>query len=250
MSFNGIKYRIKLSFLSLFSKDLPIPKKDYIYNKEAYFSKTPDWFLSKGNANIFELLNLNLKRFNYKKFYKLSRDFNTKEINNSEFDVMKLIGNLILNFKPKKIIEIGVYHGAVSIILAKTQLEYLNNNNVHLIDVSESNLLATKKNFKKFNIKMDGITFHNLNSNGIKNIQKQISNADFVFIDADHRYEGINKDFQSIKKLTKKNALIVLHDSHKWTGVKRVANKIFEDNSEVYTVATSHGSGITIIKNI
>ena len=63
--------------------------------------------LSRKLSSIKSNKGENIENSDFKQaFYELSRDFNTKKVNNSEFDVMKFIGNLILNFKPKKLLRL------------------------------------------------------------------------------------------------------------------------------------------------
>jgi len=52
---------------------------------------------------------------------------------------------------------------------------------------------------------------------------------DFLFIDADHSYEGVKKDFQLYSPLVRKSGLIAFHDILDECGVDRFWSEIKRD---------------------
>jgi len=63
--------------------------------------------------------------------------------------------------------------------------------------------------------------------------------ADFLFIDADHRYEEVVKDIQLARKLVKKGGIIAGHDytHHRdWPGVKQAVDEIYPESQKVDSI--------------
>jgi len=67
-------------------------------------------------------------------------------------------------------------------------------------------------NAKKY-IKVDNSTFFNMTTDEFFE-KKMDLKVDFAFIDADHEYTQLIKDFQSTFKITHEGGLILLHDTH------------------------------------
>ena len=72
---------------------------------------------------------------------------------------------------------------------------------------------------------------------------------DCIFIDADHEYESVQKDFLLAEKALEDNGIIILHDIKLWEGVKRFCEDIDRhyDWSIVRTPLNSVHDGFAII---
>lgn len=82
-------------------------------------------------------------------------------------------------------------------------------------------------------------------------------NIDFLFIDGDHTYEGVKKDFEMYSPLTKKNGVIVLHDIIARSpeidfGVSRFWNEIKSkyEHIEIVKNWNQKWAGIGLVKNV
>jgi len=123
------------------------------------------------------------------------------------------LNKIILNCKSTfTFLEIGAYKGLWALKLAHI-CKNLNKNfkytTITWLDQDPNNheILKVKNFYKKNNL-----TFNLINSNSqdISTIKKLNKSYDVVFIDADHRYEGVLKDIELYSPLAKK--LLIFHD--------------------------------------
>ncbi|MGF7078030.1 class I SAM-dependent methyltransferase [Mucilaginibacter sp. UYCu711] len=148
-------------------------------------------------------------------------------------------------------VEIGSYLGASSCFIANA----LNNNSVlYCIDTWENDAMIYSKNDDDDSNLIKKNTFEVFLSN-TKNYISKIkmlrgwsylvvvdlktleNNIDFIFIDGDHNYDGVKKDWDAYKPLLKKGSLIVLHDTSWATGVNQVIKEnILPIATIVYTL--------------
>jgi len=144
----------------------------------------------------------------------------------SKYSRYKYLFKLILNQKPKTILEIGVYKGKRSIemvdlaqcfykkiifygfdlfekITKKKIKDELSKN-----PLSKDEIFTKLKNlFPKAKINLiKGDTIKTLKNFNTKN------KIDFIFIDGGHSIETIKKDWKNVKKLMHKNSLVVFDD--------------------------------------
>lgn len=75
---------------------------------------------------------------------------------------------------------------------------------------------------------------------------------DCIFIDADHSYEGVKKDFENALNHVNENGILIFHDiANAETGVKKLWNEIkdnFKDNKEFcFTKANWYNCGIGVL---
>jgi predicted O-methyltransferase YrrM len=75
---------------------------------------------------------------------------------------------------------------------------------------------------------------------------------DCIFIDADHSYEGVKRDFENALNHVNENGILVFHDiANVETGVKKLWNEIkdnFKDNKEFcFTEANWYNCGIGVL---
>ena len=68
--------------------------------------------------------------------------------------------------------------------------------------------------------------------NAVKNVED--NSLDFIFIDADHSYEGVKRDIEDWSPKVKKGGLIIGHDyrtnypNHRFMGVNRAVEEAFD----------------------
>ncbi len=234
--FHSLIYRCKLIWKISFCLDRNLPNFD-VANK-------PDIEVI-GNADV-------LRFFRVGDVWKtkLPRDYSQLtrkgEVNlmSIETDVGELLCGLVRWRSAKKVIEVGVYKGAGSVALARG-LDSCVGGELHLVDIDEGLLAEVEKEiFEKY--KKVKVTSY-VGDSSVVGKRLKIK-ADLIFVDADHRYLAANRDARIYWKLLKKGGLLVLHDTVHLAGTRRVANEWNKRGIELITVASSGGSGVTIMK--
>ena len=114
----------------------------------------------------------------------------------------KYLYNLINKIKPKQIIEIGTNNGISSAFFA----QFIFVKKVITIDPLKSSI--AQRVWKLFNV-LDKIIY--VNNFSSESIMKEHQDVDLAFIDGDHNYENVKKDFEMIKNNTQCK-YILFHD--------------------------------------
>lgn len=146
----------------------------------------------------------------------------------------------ILNRIKKKIIavEIGSYYGASSCIISASISHdsrlycidtWANDNMIgEGDDINDPNLQTQDtfytflRNTKKYKDKI--ITIKDWSYNAINKLKEYEEAIDFLFIDGDHNYEGVKKDWDLYSALLKRDSIVVFHDAGWASGVIKVIN--------------------------
>ncbi|MFW9829947.1 MAG: class I SAM-dependent methyltransferase [Candidatus Thorarchaeota archaeon] len=128
-------------------------------------------------------------------------------------------GKIVASMKPKIIIEIGTANGGTLFLLSK--LSDINSTIIS-IDLPEKPYIGgidykSKTFFKSFarnNQKVVIIRDDSHKLSTLEKIKKVLKNQeiDILFIDGDHTYKGVKKDFNMYGNLVKKEGIIVFHD--------------------------------------
>lgn len=144
----------------------------------------------------------------------------------SKYSRYKYLFKLILNQKPKTILEIGVYKGKRSIEMVDLA-QCLNKQIIFygfdlfeeitkrkIKDELSKNPLSKDQILNKLKYLFPKAKINLIKGNTIKtlknfNIKKKI---DFIFIDGGHSINTIKNDWQNVKKLIHKNSLVVFDD--------------------------------------
>ena len=102
--------------------------------------------------------------------------------------------------------EIGFNYGHSSYTFMSIMKEL----NLHSVDIGQyDHTLVNAEKLK--NMFGERFTFSHRNSHSIE--PHEIEHYDMVFIDGDHTYEGVKKDFELYSKLLTENGVIVIHDT-------------------------------------
>jgi len=136
----------------------------------------------------------------------------------------------------KSIVEIGSYYGSSSCFLANGSAKeaklfcidtWKNHNMIgDRDDPNDINLLPHDtfevflKNTNKYQKKI--IPVRGWSYEVINLINKKIDKIDFLFIDGDHTYEGVKRDWSLYFPFLKTNSIVVFHDTAWAEGVQRV----------------------------
>ena len=164
------------------------------------------------------------------------------------------------NLKPKNILEIGTANGGTLLLFIK--LSYPEARIVS-IDLPNGKFgggyskwrIPLYKSFKNKSVFL--IRKNSQIKSTLQEVRKIFNEVDFLFIDADHTYEGVKRDFELYAPLVKKGGIIAFHDIVKHspeTGVgidifwKEIKN-LFE--TEEFIEDKGQGwAGIGVIKNV
>lgn len=126
---------------------------------------------------------------------------------------------LITPIRPEVILEIGTASGGTLFLLTKCSNP---NALIISIDLPEGrfgggypyNFKLVYKSFVSNNQKMFLFRKDSHKSSTLRKVKKVLNNkfVDVLFIDGDHTYDGVRKDFEMYSPLVKKNGIIAFHD--------------------------------------
>lgn len=126
---------------------------------------------------------------------------------------------VVTEIKPKAVMEIGTARGGTLFLFSK-----LADDNATIISVDFPKgkfgngyrkwRILLYKSFAKGNQKIYLLRDDSHNIKTLDKTKEILSNRklDFLFIDADHTYEGVKRDFELYKPLVKKGGIIAFHD--------------------------------------
>lgn len=145
-----------------------------------------------------------------------------------ESDEIGALATIVKDQQPSTVVEIGTAHGGTLYIWSR----YLNADTIVAVDNSLY-FKARARLFREFDGNID-YTFLNTSSHQ-QSTAEIISNTvsdeiDFLFIDGDHRYDGVKQDFELYSPLVSDGGIIAFHDiievDKPWMGVPTFWNEI------------------------
>ena len=135
-----------------------------------------------------------------------------------EYEI-KEFSKIILKMKAKNILEIGTANGGTLFLLSRFSDP---NALIMTMDLPESFFFRgfdfkIRRFYKSFASHQQKIALINGDSHDISSLQKlneflYHEKLDILFIDGDHSYEGVKKDFEMYSPLVREEGLIVFHD--------------------------------------
>jgi predicted O-methyltransferase YrrM len=136
----------------------------------------------------------------------------------SRVEIMELLKNLNRR-KPKVLIEIGTAAGGTLFLFCRVAAE---NATIISIDFPDARFGGGYPwwripLYKGFRLPKQKLHLIRADSHNIKTLEKvkhilADRKADFIFIDGDHSYEGVKKDFEMFSPLVKQDGMITFHD--------------------------------------
>lgn len=136
------------------------------------------------------------------------------------------------DMKPKRILELGVFQGGT--IRAWT---YAASDDAFILGVDLPggrfgggfNLLMASniKALAKRDQKIELVSLDSHEDSTFEAVKAAIGEVDFLFIDADHTYEGVKRDFELYSPLVKAGGIIALHDIVEHTNYHDVKVHVF-----------------------
>jgi predicted O-methyltransferase YrrM len=164
--------------------------------------------------------------------------------------------------KPKVILEIGTAGGGTLFLFSNIADEEATLISVDLYQTVEKRILFKYNKKEKQKIFLIQGDSHNIETlKKIKAILRD-NKVDFLFIDGDHSYEGVKKDFEMYSPLVRKGGIIAFHDIipdyYTRYGIKTISyagevykfwNEIKEkyEHLEIVKDRNQDGSGVGII---
>ena len=176
---------------------------------------------------------------------------------------------LFLNFKPKSILEIGIYRGQTlslfnylsdyyrleSEVWGIAPLTSTGDNVSNYIDINYQDDIVF--NFNNFNLKNPNIFIgHSDSDSGKKFIQSK--KWDLIYIDGSHEYEIVKQDVDNCIKSLNKKGLLILDDSSLYTdfnlihkdistfkgheGPSKIFNELIKDKKLNYLFGVGHNN--------
>lgn len=145
----------------------------------------------------------------------------------------------VSSIKDGIIVEIGVLNGET------TQL-FLDNSNSKVVgidpiipDSMNSSMIGSLFKIRKLEEKYTNFKFFKAYSyNVVKTWNESI---DYLFIDGNHNYEAVKKDFEDWFPFIRSGGILAMHDSaanrggpHWWPGPSKLADSLLEDNRVEY----------------
>lgn len=171
--------------------------------------------------------------------------------NEQEFDMF--MEQYYLKHSPKTVLEIGSFYGAT----LWNFIEY--NDNLRKIvsidlpippsDGRYNEMLKSRALWKSWvagkEVELIDIQGDSHNPETLALISNE--RFDFIFIDGDHSYEGVKKDWEMYSPLINKGGLVVFHDSTGYDSVKKLCDEIRLTHStdEIYVQG---GWGLFVVK--
>jgi len=143
-------------------------------------------------------------------FYGLWGLIRPLQVRNEISELLKILNKI----KPETVLEIGTYNGGTLFLFSRTASE---NAIIISIDLPSGYPLWRKLLYKSFALPKQKIYLLRMDSHReetLKKVKAILSGRrlDFLFIDGDHAYEGVKRDFEMYSELVKEGGIIALHD--------------------------------------
>lgn len=164
---------------------------------------------NKNNSDIASNEKIHFEEFDKYKFNEIKQKLNDSKCSQMWATQKEFLNGIVRNFKPKKVVEIGVASGGSSIIILNA-IDDLKEAKLYSIDLNPSNYIGFCVNkyfpqfMKKWNLFKGNFT--------TEYIEKIGNNIDMVLIDTAHFEPGEILDFLIILPFLKEEAIIIFHD--------------------------------------
>lgn len=162
---------------------------------------------------------------------------------NSEPEVGVFLASLIRLTGAQTVLEIGVFEGYT----AKDIVDVLPKGGLYIgIDIKDYVKPENKAAFIKAS--KEGKVIEQVIENSLTYLPKLPKNHfDIVFIDSQHTFEHVIKEFKMCESLITKKGIIAFHDSIHVEDVKKVVDYAAYYNYETININTPEGRGIALV---
>jgi predicted O-methyltransferase YrrM len=164
----------------------------------------------------------------------------------SELEVAASLASMVMALKPKTVVEIGCYHCVTTTQLGLAMKASAHEGRIYAVDIDPSALKVGQEILKNHGV-LDCVELV-LGSCEERGLLEAVPEADLVFIDGDHSYEGVKRDWETWSGRISKRGIAAFHDAVSWPGVAKLIGEILDSGHfKVFTCATSYGSGLSIV---
>jgi predicted O-methyltransferase YrrM len=153
----------------------------------------------------------------------------------------QLLFRIIRYFRFQKVMELGTSLGISTLYLAAVSSPE------KCITLEGSSEIAgvARQNFREMN--MEEIILIECNiSEHLENVLKEYGDQDFIFIDANHRYEALKQYFETCVAYTNKNSVVVVDDIY-WSAGMEQAWKEIKNHPQVTSTIDIFHMGIVFL---
>ncbi len=166
---------------------------------------------------------------------------------NTEPEVSLFLAELAFRIGARVIVETGSFVGYTSSHLACALAALDGERELFLIDCDRRFLNLARRNLEQLGLMTSCLQTICGSSQDPEVIAKLPPTFDFAFIDSDHSYSGVAKELRLMVPRLSSVGCIAVHDSVLWPGVRQAVNDLIATH-DVFTFATSHSSGLSIIR--
>jgi predicted O-methyltransferase YrrM len=159
---------------------------------------------------------------------------------NSKDECGAFLAALVKMSKYKTVLEIGVFEGETTQHLIKALPkggQYVG------IDINDYRTPATKLYMAEGGKSIDFIL-----GNSLEELEKLPKNHfDLIFVDGDHSFEHVIKEFKLVEKLVARGGVIAYHDTIHLEGPKKIVEYAAHYKYNTVTLNTTEGRGLSIL---
>jgi predicted O-methyltransferase YrrM len=154
-------------------------------------------------------------------------------------EAFKVFLNLLRHFRPRAILEIGTALGGTLLMFTKVASD---DALIITLDVDRSEW--RREMYRRFARRDQVILSLKVDSHDPQ-VPEDLAwtKFDLLFIDGDHNYEGVKRDFHMYRKLVRRGGLIAFHDLYK-EGVQRLWNQVKRSYGHLEIYAAHRFNGI------
>lgn len=184
---------------------------------------------------------------------KISKNINGRQCHH-RVSIIHILSKL---YNLKTYLEIGVHNGTSMSYFVSSE----NAEKSYGIDLFEGTINKYKRDKLLLDKSYKNITNNNLkceinlikgnsfNENIINKVKELNINFDLLFIDGDHTYKGIKKDFLNYNKFVKKNGYIILDDYEpNYPGILKFTDEYIKNNNEFKIIGVFENNELIIQK--
>ena len=176
---------------------------------------------------------------------------------------IKILHSIFYNSDYKSYLEIGVHNGSsMSYVVTNDKpikcygIDLFDDTYGHYLKEDKIRLERTTLNISKNNLKskVKLIKGNSTNNDTINELKKQLrgNKIDVLFIDGDHSYEGVKKDFINYSDFVRSNGLIILDDfdpTYKtYPEIRQFAFEMFRNNLKYKILGVFGNNELLILK--
>jgi len=128
-------------------------------------------------------------------------------------EIIELL-KILVRCKPKLILEVGTARGGTLFLFARVSSADAVITSIDLPSGYHESKVPLYKSFAMQNQKINVIRENSHDFSTLKMVEKILEGRelDFLFMDGDHTYEGVKRDFEMYAPLVKKEGIVAFHD--------------------------------------